>query len=74
MTALDELIRQGFEPVTEWVTKGNKVGPRTFDWPNHGGWLYAFVVGGDVKYIGLTDRVLRSRLGIRMLAACSNLF
>ena len=42
--------------------KGEKIGPRSFDWKDHSGWLYAFVVDGEVKYIGLTDRVLRSRM------------
>ena len=62
MTVLEELVQLGFEPVTEWVMKGAKIGLRAFDWSDHGGWLYAFVVDGEVKYIGLTDRVLRSRM------------
>src|SRR5579859_5349630 len=62
MTVLEELIELGFEPVTEWVMKGAKIRPRTLDWKDHGGWLYAFVVDGEVKYIGLTSRVLRSRM------------
>lgn len=62
MTVLDDLVRIGFERITEWVMKGDKIQPRSFDWKDHGGWLYAFVVGGEVKYIGLTDRVLRSRM------------
>ena len=62
MAVLEELIQFGFEPVTEWIMKGDKIGPRSFDWKDHGGWLYAFVVDGEVKYIGLTDRVLRSRM------------
>lgn len=63
MAVLEELIELGFELVTEWVMKGAKIGPRTFDWKDHGGWLYAFVVDGEVKYIGFTSRVLRSRMG-----------
>ena len=59
---LKELVQIGFEPITEWVMKGEKIGPRTFDWQDHGGWLYAFVVNDEIKYIGLTDRVLRSRM------------
>ena len=42
--------------------KGEKIGPPSFNWQDHGGWLYAFVVEGEVKYIGLTNRVLRSRM------------
>jgi len=62
MTILDELIREGFEPITEWVLKGARIGPKSFDWKDQSGWLYAFVIEGDVKYIGLTTRVLRSRM------------
>ena len=62
MTILERLIQFGFEPVTEWVMKGSKIGPPSFDWKEHSGWLYAFVVDGEVKYIGLTERVLRSRM------------
>ena len=62
MTILDELIKEGFEPVTEWIRKGDRIGPKSFDWADHSGWLYAFVVEGEVKYIGLTTRVLRSRM------------
>ena len=54
MTVLDELIGYGFEPITKWVMKGGKIGPLFFAWADHGGWLYAFVVNGEVKYIGLT--------------------
>ncbi len=42
--------------------KGGKIKPATLDWEDHSGWLYAFVVQGEVKYIGLAGRVLRSRL------------
>jgi hypothetical protein len=62
VTVLDDLVQLGFGPVTHWVLKGEKIGPASFDWRDHGGWLYAFVVEGEVKYIGLTDRVLRSRM------------
>jgi len=62
MAVLDDLIQLGFEPITEWVIKGTRIGPASFSWQDHGGWLYAFVVDSEVKYIGLTDRILRSRL------------
>lgn len=62
MTVLEELIRIGFEPITEWVMKGDKIALRTLDWKQNGGWLYAFVVNDEVRYIGLTNRVLRSRM------------
>ena len=48
--------------VTEWILRGGKIGPPSFEWRDHSGWLYAFVVDGELKYIGLTDRVLRSRM------------
>ena len=62
MSILEDLIQLGFRPITDWVVKGNKIGPRSFRWPDHSGWLYAFVVEREVKYIGLTTRVLRSRI------------
>lgn len=62
MAALEQLVCIGFEPVTEWLLKGDTIGPASFDWQDHGGWLYVFVVGGEARYIGLTNRVLRSRL------------
>ena len=61
-TVLNQLIQLGFEPVTEWVVTADKLRPASLEWQDHGGWLYAFVVDTDVKYIGLTERVLRSRL------------
>ena len=39
-----------------------QIKPSSTAWDNHGGWLYAFVVDGEVKYVGLANRVLRSRL------------
>jgi hypothetical protein len=62
MTVLDEIIRIDFESITQWVLKGDKIGPISFKCQDHGGWLYAFAVEGEVKYIGLTNRVLRSRM------------
>lgn len=62
-TALEELVQLGFELVTQWTIKGIKIGPTSFKWQDHGGWLYAFIVEGTVRYIGLTERVLRSRMG-----------
>ena len=62
MTVLDDLLQFGYQPVTEWVMKNEKVRPASFTWKDYDGWLYAFVVDGEVRYIGLTDRVLRSRM------------
>lgn len=61
-TNLDKLIQLGFEPVTEWIMKGGRIGPPHFKWRDHSGCLYAFVVSGEVKYVGLTSRILRSRM------------
>lgn len=63
MSVLDDLMRIGFAPVTQWVLKGQKIGPPSFSWEDRSGWLYAFVVDSEVKYIGRTSRVLRSRMG-----------
>jgi hypothetical protein len=62
VSALDELLQLGFEPITEWTLKRDKIALRTLSWPDHGGWLYVFAVNGELKYIGLTNRVLRSRM------------
>ncbi|HVA29626.1 MAG TPA: hypothetical protein VNF68_15695 [Candidatus Baltobacteraceae bacterium] len=62
MTVLEDLLALGFEPITNWVLKGSRIGLESLAFEENGGWLYAFVVDGDVKYIGLTTRVLRSRM------------
>ena len=55
-------IRMGFEPITEWEIRNERIKPRSLAYKEHGGWVYAFAVEGLVKYVGLTNRVLRSRL------------
>jgi hypothetical protein len=62
MSPLDDLQKHGFVLVTEWVRKGEKLALKSLGWPDHGGWVYAFVVEGEVRYIGMTNRVLRSRM------------
>lgn len=62
MTVLDDLIQIGFKPITEWTLKGDKIKPVPIKWHSHSCWLYAFTVDGEVRYIGLSDRVLQSRL------------
>ncbi len=59
---LDELFGLGFEQVTEWIRDGAKIRLADLSWQEHGGWIYAFTVDEEVKYIGMTDRVLRSRM------------
>lgn len=55
--------KEKFKRITEWVLREGKIKPENLDWAEHSGWLYAFVVGDEtVRYIGLTDHVLRSRL------------
>jgi hypothetical protein len=63
MSVFDDIVQFGFEAVTQWIIKGEKIGPASFKWLDHSGWLYAFLVEEEVRYIGLTDRVLRSRMG-----------
>jgi len=59
---LEHLLGLGFHPITESVLRREKIALASLKWQDHGGWLYAFVVLGEVKYIGLTDRVMRSRM------------
>jgi hypothetical protein len=61
-TMFEELSRTGFQSITDWTMRGDKIVLRSIAWKDHGGWLYAFVVDEDVKYVGLTNRVLRSRM------------
>jgi hypothetical protein len=57
-----ELLEIGFGPVVRLVERGNRLAPETLSWEDQSGWLYAFVCAGEVKYIGRTINVLRSRL------------
>jgi len=60
---IDSIISDGFEPITRWIIKNGKIKPESLEWKDTSGWLYAFVVDEkELKYIGLTTRVLRSRL------------
>lgn len=62
MSGLAGLVEKGFEPITEWIPRGHGIGVATLRWEECGGWIYAFVVDGTVKYIGITGGVLRTRL------------
>jgi hypothetical protein len=55
-------VELGFEPITEWVIRKDKIKLQNLQWQDHAGWLYAFVVNDQVKYVGLTTRILRSRM------------
>lgn len=59
---MEELLAEGFEPLTYWLLRGDKIKPESIGWDNVSGWIYAFVVEEQVKYIGLTAGVLRTRL------------
>jgi hypothetical protein len=58
----DDLHQLGFKLITEWISKKDKIGLSNLRWEDHSEWLYSFVVDRDVKYIGMTERVLRSRM------------
>ena len=52
----------GFNLIATWQIDGARIKPSSLDWQDPSGWLYAFVVGEEVMYVGQTGRVLRSRL------------
>lgn len=61
--SLQELLSEGFERVTQWQLQGERIRMASLEWAESSGWLYAFVVDESlVKYVGLTNRVLRSRM------------
>ena len=63
ISALEILIADGFERVTEWVINENKMKLDSLCWTDSSGWLYAFVINNEaVHYVGLTGRILRSRM------------
>jgi hypothetical protein len=57
-----ELKDYGFQQYTSWEIRNGKIKPETLDWDNCSGWIYAFVTGVRVRYIGIASTVLRSRL------------
>ena len=52
----------GFEYITDWVFKDDRVKPASLDWEEISGWIYAFVTEDKIRYIGMTETVLRTRL------------
>ena len=60
---IQDLHDEGFVLVTQWLLAGNRIRLESLAWPETSGWLYAFVVNNEtVKYVGLTERILRSRM------------
>jgi hypothetical protein len=60
---LQNLLAEDFEPITDWILDGDRIRLASLDWAETSGWLYAFVVEGSfVEYVGLTTRILRSRM------------
>jgi hypothetical protein len=62
MATLEDLIADGFKPITRWELRGQRIKPASLAWDDSAGWLYAFSVARSVRYIGLTAGVLRTRL------------
>lgn len=58
----EKAILREFEYVTRWVIKGGTIKPESSRWEDSSGWIYAFVAASRVMYVGLTTRLLRSRL------------
>lgn len=56
------LKTEGFEHLSEWLLRGPKVRPRRFTWDSRQGWLYAFVIEDEIRYIASTWLTLHSRL------------
>lgn len=52
----------GFAPAVRLLPKGRTFAAERADWLVGPGCLYAFVSGGDVKYVGLTINALNTRL------------
>ena len=59
---LADFLEMGFKPIVTFHLKGDRFAPDSFSWKDSSGWLYAIVTEGEVKYVGLTGRVLRSRI------------
>ena len=59
---LDRIVAEGFSKITEWEWRNPKIRLASLDWTESSSWLYAFVVDDRVMYVGLTERVLRSRM------------
>jgi hypothetical protein len=54
----------GFESITRWILKGNKIGPISFKWQDHEGWLYAFVVSAFNKGQLQQDKLVQTTVKV----------
>jgi len=61
---LARLQKLGFTHIVDWGVRGGRPAVLDWSWEDKAGSLYAFVVGDDVRYLGQTTTVLRSRLGL----------
>jgi hypothetical protein len=61
-SGLPTLQQCGFEFLTCWELRNEKIKPQTVTWDDCSGWIYAFVTEGRVRYFGIATTVLRSRL------------
>ncbi len=57
-----ELAAKGFERITNWELYKDRIKLKSLTWKDNAGWIYAFVVEGRVRYVGITTMILRSRL------------
>lgn len=57
-----ELKTYGFQYLTSWEIRNGKIKSRVLGWDDCAGWIYSFVTGDKVRYIGISTTVLRSRL------------
>ncbi len=56
------LLESGFEELSEWEIRHEKIKPVHLNWEETSGWIYAYATDESVKYVGITTNVLRTRL------------
>jgi len=61
MAAAVELSNLGFQQLSVWEIRNGKAKPKTTEWDDVSGWIYAFVAEDEVKYVGIATTILRSR-------------
>ncbi len=59
---MEAIKEYGFQKLTNWEIRNEKIKPVSLEWDNCAGWIYAYVAEGNLRYIGITTSVLRSRL------------
>ena len=57
-----KLQQNGFQFLTNWELRNEKIKPQSVAWDDCAGWIYAFVTDRRVRYVGIATTVLRSRL------------